>query len=165
MYTTTDTIFWHGFSCSFTWCHFVQSVSFKNHLNRSFWLAVREFPPVRKWFLGLALRTKRTTPGERTWKTVPENYVRNCVHFCLKPPMTLERCDLSHDSHYAQQIDNECSHYSLLGQTFSQVCSYDSLKGQEYKDMERFCWVKKKAESQKPQFEMRVYSHHLNYTK
>ena len=63
--------------------HFVQTVRFKNHLNRSFWLAVREFPPVRKWFLGLTLRTKRITPCERAWKTVPENNVGNCVHFCL----------------------------------------------------------------------------------
>ena len=32
--------------------HFAQSVGFENQLNRSFWLAVREFPPVRKWFWG-----------------------------------------------------------------------------------------------------------------
>ena len=63
--------------------HFAWSVSFE--LNRSSWLAVREFPPVRKWFLGLTPQAKQITPCERAWNTVPENTVRDCVHFCLQP--------------------------------------------------------------------------------
>ena len=37
-------------------------------------------------------RAKQITPCERAWNTVPENSVRNCVHFCLQPLVSLERC-------------------------------------------------------------------------
>ena len=40
----------------------------------------------------VTLQAKRITPCERAWNTVPENSVRNCVHFCLQPLVSLERC-------------------------------------------------------------------------
>ena len=45
--------------------HFVQSVSFKNHIDRGFRLAVEKYPPVKKRFLGLTLGTKRIISCER----------------------------------------------------------------------------------------------------
>ena len=45
---------------------------------------VEELQPMRKWFLDLTLRTKWITPCERAWKTVPQNVVASCVHFCLR---------------------------------------------------------------------------------
>ena len=39
---------------------------------------------MRKWFLGLTLRTKWIPPCDRAWKTVPQNGVVSCVHFCLR---------------------------------------------------------------------------------
>ena len=59
--------------------HFAWSVSLENQLNGSFWLAVREFPPLRKWFLGLKLGTKRITPCEGAWYSVLGKWVRNCI--------------------------------------------------------------------------------------
>ena len=73
--------------------HFVQGVSFTNLEMEVFWLAVEEFQPTRKRFLKLTLRTKWITPSERALKTVPENGVGNCVHFCLRSLGALERCD------------------------------------------------------------------------
>ena len=59
-------------------------------------MAVEKFIPMRKRFVKLTLRvrTKWITPCERASKTVPENGVRSCVHFCLRPLEPLERCDL-----------------------------------------------------------------------
>ena len=56
-------------------------------------MAVEEFQPTRKWFLKLTLRTKWIMPSERTLKTVPENGVGSCVHFCLRSIGLLGRCD------------------------------------------------------------------------
>ena len=89
--------------------HFARSVSFENQLNRGFWLAVREFPPVRKWFLGLTLRAKQITPCERAWNTVPENSVRNCVHFCLQPLLSLERCDGVINGNFVATFSGHCT--------------------------------------------------------
>ena len=55
-------------------------------------MAVEEFQPMRKRFLKLTLRTKWITPSERTLKTVQENGVGSCVHFCLRSLGPLERC-------------------------------------------------------------------------
>ena len=44
------------------------------------------------WFLKLTLRTKWITLCERAQKTVPENGVKSCVHFCLRSLLRLERC-------------------------------------------------------------------------
>ena len=63
---------------------FAQSVSFESQLNKNLWLGVREFPPFRKWFLGLTPQAKQITPCGMAWNTVPENSVRNGVHFCLQ---------------------------------------------------------------------------------
>ena len=49
---------------------------------------------MRKWFLVLTSRTIIISPCKRAWKTVPKNYVRVCVHFCLRPLEPLERCGL-----------------------------------------------------------------------
>ena len=45
-----------------------------------------------QWFLKLTLATKRSTPCERVWKTVPENGVFSCVPFCLKSLGQFARC-------------------------------------------------------------------------
>ena len=37
-----------------------------------------------QWFLKLPLATKRSTPCEKVWKTVPENGVFSCVPFYLR---------------------------------------------------------------------------------
>ena len=36
------------------------------------------------WFSKPTLRAKWIPPCERAWKTMPENGVRSCVHFCLR---------------------------------------------------------------------------------
>ena len=73
--------------------HFVRSVSFKNlKLEVSDWLL--KFQPMRKRFLKLTLQTKWITPRERALKTVPQNDVGSCVHFCLRSLGLLERCDM-----------------------------------------------------------------------
>ena len=47
---------------------------------------------MRKRFLKITLRTKRITLSERALKTVAENSVGSCVHFCLRSLGPLERC-------------------------------------------------------------------------
>ena len=47
-----------------------------------------------QWFLKLTLATKRITPCERAWKTVPENGVFSCVPFCLRSLGHFARSDL-----------------------------------------------------------------------
>ena len=61
-------------------------------MNRSIWLAVKEFQPVRRWFYELPLATKRITPCERVLKTLLENGVFSCVPFCLRSLGPFERC-------------------------------------------------------------------------
>ena len=39
--------------------------SFNNHLHERIWLAVKEFPPIRKWFKELPWRAKPRAPCER----------------------------------------------------------------------------------------------------
>ena len=41
----------------------------------------------------LTLATKRSTPCERVWKSVPENGVFSCVPFCLRSLERSERCE------------------------------------------------------------------------
>ena len=55
-------------------------------------MALEKIQPMRKWFLKLTLRTKWITPSERALKTVPDNGVGSCVHFCLRSLVALERC-------------------------------------------------------------------------
>ena len=49
---------------------------------------------IRKQFLKLTFRTKLIMPSERAWKTVPENGVASCVHFCFRSLGPLERCGM-----------------------------------------------------------------------
>ena len=56
---------------------------------------------MRKQFLKLTLQTKWITPSERALKTVLENDVRSCVHFCLRSLWHLERCDHSYFGRFA----------------------------------------------------------------
>ena len=47
---------------------------------------------MRKRFLKPTLRTKWITQSEKALKTVAENSVGSCVHFCLRSLGPLERC-------------------------------------------------------------------------
>ena len=40
----------------------------------------------------ITLQTNWMTPCERAWKTVPQNGVASCVHFCLRSLVRFERC-------------------------------------------------------------------------
>ena len=74
--------------------HFVLHVSSKNlEMEVSDWL-LKNFNQWRKWFLDLTLQTKWITPCERAWKTVPQNDVASCMHFCLRSLVPFERCGL-----------------------------------------------------------------------
>ena len=130
--------------------HYARSgISFVNQLKRSFWLAVKEFPPVRKWFLGLTLQTKQITPCERAWKTVPENDVRNCVHFCLKPLMTLERCDLLMSFSQRCCMWSKCLSWIKISGFFGHFLAiktkstWQNLEflGEKLEFFEKFAWV------------------------
>ena len=67
-----------SFSHPFTWCvPFYSECYLQKPLYRSFWLAVKEFQPVRRWFF-----EQRNTPCERVRKIVPENGIFSCVLFC-----------------------------------------------------------------------------------
>ena len=100
MYTASDTFFatalhTHGM------IHFVWSDRCEKHINGSFWLATEEFRPARKLCLVLTLQTKRITLCKRAWNSEPENGLRNCVLFCLRPLMPKERCTchVNHQDH------------------------------------------------------------------
>ena len=69
----------HGVIC------FAQSVSPRNHFLTGGNSLTANQRPLLRCFLKLTLRTKWITPCERASKTVPENGVRNCVHFYLRP--------------------------------------------------------------------------------
>ena len=73
--------------------HFVRSVSLRNRFLVGWNSSTANQKTSISRFLKLTLRTKWITPCERAWKTVHENTVRNCVHFCLRPLEPLERCD------------------------------------------------------------------------
>ena len=71
---------------------FVPSVSSRNHFligqNSSF----SQWEASIWWFQKLTVGTKRTTPQERQWETVPENSVFSWVPFCLRSLGPFERC-------------------------------------------------------------------------
>ena len=73
---------------------FVPSVSSRNHFligqNSSF----SQWEASIWWFQKLTVRTKRTTPQERQWETVPENSVFSWVPFCLRSLGPFERCEI-----------------------------------------------------------------------
>ena len=77
--------------------HFVRSVSFKNLEMEAFLFAVEQFQPTRKWLFKLTLRSKWIMPSGRALKSVPENGVGHCVHFCLRSLGALERCFIGRD--------------------------------------------------------------------
>ena len=72
--------------------HFVRSVSLRNRFLVGWNSSTAYQKTSISWFIKLTLRTKWITPCERASKTVPENSVGNCVHFCLRPLQPLERC-------------------------------------------------------------------------
>ena len=74
---------------------FVASVSSKNHLLTGWNSLTANQGASIQWFLKLTLATKRSTPCERVWKTVPENGVFSCVQFCLRSLGRLAKCNLS----------------------------------------------------------------------
>ena len=71
---------------------FVPSVSSRNHFligqNSSF----SQWEASIWWFQKLTVGTKRTTPQERQWETVPENSVFSWVPFCLRSLGPFDRC-------------------------------------------------------------------------
>lgn len=58
-------------------------------------IRMKEFSPARKRFLHPIIWTEQITPCEGAWNTVTEHDVRNCVHFCLRALVPLERCAAS----------------------------------------------------------------------
>ena len=72
---------------------FVASVSSKNHLLTG-WnsLTANQGASIQR-FLKLALATKRSTPCQSVWKTVPENGVFSCVPFSLRSLWPFAKCD------------------------------------------------------------------------
>ena len=60
------------------WSVWLQVLALKTTL----WLV--EILAFIQWYLKLTIATKRITPYERVWKTVPENGVISCVPFCLR---------------------------------------------------------------------------------
>ena len=73
---------------------FVASVSSKNHLMTGWNSLTANQGAYIQWFLKLTLATKRSTPCERVWKTVPENGVFSCVPFCLRSLGCFAKCEV-----------------------------------------------------------------------
>ena len=71
---------------------FVASVSSKNHLLTGWNSLTANQGASIQWFLKLTLATKRSTPCERVWKTVPENGIFSCVPFCFWSLGRFARC-------------------------------------------------------------------------
>ena len=82
---------------------FVASVSSKNHLLTGWNSLTANQGASIQWFLKLTLATKRSTPCERVWKTVPENGVFSCVPFCLRSLRRFAKCVLVYISYNFQR--------------------------------------------------------------
>ena len=75
--------------------HFVRSVSLRNRFLVGWNSSTANQKTSISRFVKLTLRTKWIAPCERASKTVSENGVGNCVHFCLQPLEPFERCVIS----------------------------------------------------------------------
>ena len=56
-------------------------------------MAVKEFPPIRKWLKELPWKAKPRVPCERAYKTVSETGVKSDPAFCLGPPIKKTNSD------------------------------------------------------------------------
>ena len=101
--------------------------SFNNHLHERIWLAVEEFPPIRKWFTELPWRAKRRVPLERASKTILETGVKSDVVFCLEP---------SYRENKQCSCDSSCSVKSIKQQGIPILES----KRQEVATIQRLYW-------------------------
>ena len=75
MYTISDTVFWHNISCPFTYvviCFVVLAPETTLSIRSFYWIGFQ------------TLRAEWIAPCESVWKTLLENGVRSCVHFCLR---------------------------------------------------------------------------------
>ena len=95
MHTASDAIFGHTFWCSFI-CRdqFYLECWLEKPLSRWWKFFKSQSQNSMSGFVKLTLGRKWITRCERAWKTRPENGVRNCAHFCLRPLEPLERCVL-----------------------------------------------------------------------
>ena len=88
----------HHFLAKFSLSHgvirFVASVSSENHLSGWLKFFTGQSEASIQWLLKLTLATKRSTPCERVWETVPWNGVFSCVPFCLRSLERFARCAL-----------------------------------------------------------------------
>ena len=109
----------HGVIC------FVRSVSPRNHFLTSGNSLTANQKLLFRWFSKLTLRTKWLTPCERAWKTVPENGVSSCVHFCLRSLLLFERCARRCSVEYFKRV-NFCGKWQRF-KIHSERSSYSNL--------------------------------------
>ena len=97
----------------------------KKERYRSFWLADKEFQPVRGWCLELTQVSKRIT---RAWKNSPEYGLFSCVCavFCLKSLVPLVGCAISSAVEKSHQ---KCLEQKLLWFGFKFWCWHFKTSG------------------------------------